>query len=243
MEEDLQYFKNGITASAIFELDEKSEYTLAEINLLGDMLPASLMLHRIENFQPTGVFYMNNWGLKGLNKSLEEIENLGDQYYDLFFEPHERKIIFKEIENYLLEGDFTKQYNFFQRVKFEPTQEYMWFLSVCKLIKIKSASPATKQMLMLASPMQGMDQMIIQMNKILEENNSFKKEQKNLIQLTPQERLIVNLIIQGKSSKEIADELCLSIHTIHTHRKNIKRKTDCENQAALARFAIVAGWV
>lgn len=236
-------FKNEIKNSSIFELDEKSEYTIEDINVLGEILPASLMLHRIENFRPTGVFYMNTWGLKGLNMTLPDIINMEGKYYDLFFDQNERRIIFEDIEAYLLQGDFTKQYNFFQRVKIHPEGAYMWFLSVCKLIKIKSTAATSKQMIMIASPMQGMDAMISQMNKILEENNLFKKNQKNLVKLTTQERLIVNLIIEGKSSRQMADELCLSIHTINTHRKNINRKTDCKSQAALARFAIVAGWV
>jgi len=44
------------------------------------------------------------------------------------------------------------------------------------------------------------------------------------LQLTPSEIEIANLIREGKTNKEIADILSLSVKTIETHRKNIRRK-------------------
>ena len=44
------------------------------------------------------------------------------------------------------------------------------------------------------------------------------------LQLTPSELEITNLIREGKTNKEIADILSLSVKTIETHRKNIRRK-------------------
>jgi DNA-binding CsgD family transcriptional regulator len=42
--------------------------------------------------------------------------------------------------------------------------------------------------------------------------------------LTPSELQIANLLRQGKSSKEIADELSLSSRTVETHRRNMRDK-------------------
>ncbi|MGE8243917.1 MAG: helix-turn-helix domain-containing protein, partial [Sphingobacterium sp.] len=41
---------------------------------------------------------------------------------------------------------------------------------------------------------------------------------------TKREREILDCIVEGKMSKTIADELCISLHTINTHRKNILAK-------------------
>jgi DNA-binding CsgD family transcriptional regulator len=42
--------------------------------------------------------------------------------------------------------------------------------------------------------------------------------------LTPAELQIANLIRQGRSSKEIADDLGLSSRTVETHRRNMRNK-------------------
>lgn len=55
--------------------------------------------------------------------------------------------------------------------------------------------------------------------------------------LSVREIEIINLIVQGKSNKEIALELELSSYTIETHRKNIYRKLNLQGTAELVRFA------
>lgn len=56
--------------------------------------------------------------------------------------------------------------------------------------------------------------------------------------LTSRERVIIRLIAEGLSNKEIAAQLKLSSHTVHTHRNNISRKLDIHKQTDLVRFAI-----
>jgi two-component system, NarL family, nitrate/nitrite response regulator NarL len=59
-----------------------------------------------------------------------------------------------------------------------------------------------------------------------------------LKQLTPREKEILRLIVQGKMNKEISSELFLSIFTIETHRKNIQRKLQAKNAADLVRIGM-----
>ena len=53
-------------------------------------------------------------------------------------------------------------------------------------------------------------------------------------QLSPKETLILQKIGEGKSSKAIAEELNLSVHTVNTHRKNMLEKTKSKNFLQLA---------
>ena len=46
-------------------------------------------------------------------------------------------------------------------------------------------------------------------------------------------------IVKGLSNKEIADILCISVHTVITHRKNITRKLNIHSTAGLTIYAIV----
>jgi DNA-binding NarL/FixJ family response regulator len=56
--------------------------------------------------------------------------------------------------------------------------------------------------------------------------------------LTPREREIVQLLAEGKSSKEVASSLCISVKTAETHRANIMRKLELHSVSALVRFAV-----
>ncbi|MCQ2297691.1 MAG: response regulator transcription factor [Bacteroidales bacterium] len=58
-------------------------------------------------------------------------------------------------------------------------------------------------------------------------------------ELSAREMDVLTLIAQGLSSKEIADRLCISIHTVNSHRKNITRKTGIKSVAGLAVYAML----
>ncbi|MBI5397177.1 MAG: response regulator transcription factor [Verrucomicrobia bacterium] len=60
----------------------------------------------------------------------------------------------------------------------------------------------------------------------------------NLGLLSPREREIIQLIAEGKSNKEMADALKLSIKTIETHRTNLMRKLGMHTISELVRYAI-----
>ena len=49
---------------------------------------------------------------------------------------------------------------------------------------------------------------------------------------------IIKHIAFGLSNKQIADKLCLSLHTINTHRKNIMQKLHVNNTAGIVMFAV-----
>jgi DNA-binding NarL/FixJ family response regulator len=59
-----------------------------------------------------------------------------------------------------------------------------------------------------------------------------------LTRLSPREREVVQLIAEGKSTKEVADRLGISPKTAETHRTNIMRKLNLHSVTELVRFAI-----
>ena len=61
------------------------------------------------------------------------------------------------------------------------------------------------------------------------------------IPLSKREKEILQLIIEGKTSKEIAEQVCISKNTVDTHRRNIIEKTGKKSTAELIGFAINKG--
>jgi len=58
------------------------------------------------------------------------------------------------------------------------------------------------------------------------------------VSLTNREMDILKLIAQEYSSREIGEQLFISINTVETHRKNLIRKLNVRNSIGLAKFAI-----
>ena len=59
--------------------------------------------------------------------------------------------------------------------------------------------------------------------------------------LTDREQAILRLVAEGMSNKLIARHLDISLRTVETHRRNIKRKLDVDSTAGLTRYAIEQG--
>lgn len=59
--------------------------------------------------------------------------------------------------------------------------------------------------------------------------------------LTGREQTILLQLAQGKSNKEVALALDISVRTVETHRKNIKRKLGISSTAGLTRYAMEHG--
>jgi DNA-binding NarL/FixJ family response regulator len=61
--------------------------------------------------------------------------------------------------------------------------------------------------------------------------------------LTTREREIVQLLAAGQTSRQIADQLSISIRTTETHRVNINRKLSLKSIADLVRYAVRHGLI
>ncbi len=59
--------------------------------------------------------------------------------------------------------------------------------------------------------------------------------------LTGREQTILLQLAQGKSNKDVAEVLNISVRTVETHRKNIKRKLGISSTAGLTRYAMEHG--
>lgn len=70
--------------------------------------------------------------------------------------------------------------------------------------------------------------------------NSFNTEKSNIINsLTERETEVLKLVSLGNASKEIADKLNISTHTVITHRKNITEKLGIKSISGLTVYAIL----
>ncbi|MFN7929954.1 MAG: response regulator transcription factor [Blastocatellia bacterium] len=67
---------------------------------------------------------------------------------------------------------------------------------------------------------------------------SLIQQKATLQDLTPSERRVLKLIAEQHTSRDIADQLCISIRTVERHRENICTKLELHGSNALLKFAI-----
>jgi DNA-binding NarL/FixJ family response regulator len=63
----------------------------------------------------------------------------------------------------------------------------------------------------------------------------------SFVEITLREREVLQLIAEGRSTREIASALFISVKTVETHRKNIMEKLDLYTVAELTKYAIRTG--
>lgn len=61
--------------------------------------------------------------------------------------------------------------------------------------------------------------------------------------LTLREQEVMRLLAEGRTVREVASELSLSIKTIEAHKLNLMRKLDIHNRSSLVEYAIRAGLI
>jgi len=61
--------------------------------------------------------------------------------------------------------------------------------------------------------------------------------------LTPREREVLQLVAEGRSTREIAEVIGTSVKTVESHRTRIQRKLRIRDNAGLARYAIRRGLI
>lgn len=82
--------------------------------------------------------------------------------------------------------------------------------------------------------------------KVLDEYRQLIKagdKKENQERLTERELELVGLIAEGKTNREIADLLNISLHTVKSHRLNLMRKLKVHDRTQLVRYAIREGLI
>jgi len=78
-------------------------------------------------------------------------------------------------------------------------------------------------------------------NAVMEAYNSKSEKSKN--PLTLRERQVLQLIAEGKSTKDVASLLGISVKTAESHRTRLMHKLDIHETASLVRYAVRRGIV
>ncbi|GAB3811982.1 hypothetical protein GCM10028895_02590 [Pontibacter rugosus] len=101
--------------------------------------------------------------------------------------------------------------------------DWTWYLSTTKIL-MRDEKEAPLLTITMALPIDPLHHVTSKVSRLLEENNFLRKNLHTYKQLSAREQEILRLWALGKSACETGDDLFISVATVETHRRNIKRK-------------------
>jgi len=81
------------------------------------------------------------------------------------------------------------------------------------------------------------------LSRLDDENRQARTRDKVMATLTPRETEVLKEVAEGRTSKQIALRMGLSVRTVETHRERIMQKVGIHSASGLTRFAIARGVV
>jgi DNA-binding CsgD family transcriptional regulator len=217
------------------EIDRRIADKVAEIAAVADHLPGVVVIHNIQ--KGLSVEYMCPRGLSLLGVTLQEIRALGPNYLQDFFNPEEVDDYAPKLIGGLLErNDDQEIVSFFQQVKLKGEEELVWHLSTLKIL-MRDDQGAPLLTITIAIKVEPDTHITPKVNRMLDESRFLRENVQAFAQLGKREQEILRMVVLGKSSTEIAEELFISEKTVNTHRRNLKVKLRVHSHYELSQFA------
>lgn len=221
-------------------LEERVQKKIEQFIPLFEQIPGVVIIHYL--YPTSTVLYMTQSGLKHLNTTIPELQEMGSEYYDRFFNPEDVPDYVPKVLGLLERNNGEETVSFFQQVR--PSAEHDWQWHVCGTrIFMRDDEGNPYLTISVAIPIDPKHYFSSKLERLLEENAFLKKHSDVYATLSKREKEILSLMARDKTSGEIADQLFVSEDTIKTHRRNIKKKIGAQNYYDVVRFAQAFGLI
>jgi DNA-binding CsgD family transcriptional regulator len=209
----------------------------AKINIIAsiaDTVPSVIIIHDISDWT---VCWMSEQGLKQLNISLEEVKKVpAAEYYSRFFNEEDSKDYVPKILGLLERNNDDEIITYFQQVRISGKSDWTWHMSSSRIF-MRDSGHKPLFTITMSFPIDAMHHMTTKASRLLDENNFLRRNFQKFSKLSPRECEVLKQLALGKSSPETGHELFISLNTVDTHRKNIRRKLETNSYYELCQYA------
>lgn len=235
MQEVIKYLSEDLKCS-----ESVIELVMEKINAfipLSSNLPI-VIIHELLT-EDQSVVYMSDQGIKDLQMSIAELQQLKSKYYELFFNPEDMKSYLDNWKDFANDPDNEGTwFTFFQQVQLKHVEHFTWFLSASSVL-IYDSEKRPLFSLTISLKVNPYMPILSKLDKLINDNTFFKNNWELYHSLTKKEKEITQAMASGTSIKVIAHQFNTTENTIRTHRRNIKRKLKIKSEAELIQFAQV----
>lgn len=213
---------------SLFKLEKGISNRKYSMEDIGEMLPGMLHLNRTDDLV---LSYFNNWALNRFEKSVDEILEGGLEFMLSIFEAGTAELFSKSLISFINADDYYSSHGFFQKFRFNFKRNYEWMYTSSKLFD------DGKHVFSYSTSLGDIEKNSSFLIRNLEDNLFLRKNFLKLQSLTKREKQILQLVARGFTSKQIGDQLCITLNTVSTHRKNITQKLDLKRLSDWIRFS------
>ncbi|HET8884929.1 MAG TPA: helix-turn-helix transcriptional regulator [Salinimicrobium sp.] len=214
-------------------MEKKISRKIRDFAQYAELMPGVVIIHDTNTFSTV---YMSSNGLEGLGISLSEIQEMGADYHNRFFNNEDMSVFIIKLSELLQKGRQEETFTFFQQVKLKDRQDWAWHLCSTRIFHIDEDGNPT-HIITIAIPIENMKHISHKAERLLAQNMFFQKNMEKFLSLGKREKEILQLVAMGKTSSEIAKDLNISVETVSTHRKVIKHKLGVSNTYEFIEYA------
>lgn len=208
---------------------------ISEIAAIEDDMPGVIIIWNADDFS---LRYMSKRGLDFLGMTIDEIQKMGVNYHTTILNPEDSVEYTPKIFELLRRNNNEEIISLFQEVRPPHQINYTWFITGCKvLLKDNEGNPLL--LIGMSIPIDSLLELAQKAQRILSENNYLHENQHLYQSLTQREKELLKFFALGNTNETIARQLFISVETVATHRKNVRRKLKCKSSYDLTYFAQV----
>lgn len=213
-----------------------AEEKIRQLAFSADLLPGVVVVHEISDLPEFNTVFMSSRGLDQLGVSLHEISEMGSKYHERFFNNEDMEGFLVKLENLLEKKDPDETFTFFQQVKFKNREEWVWHIGSIRIFH-QNAEGTPTHLITVVFPVNQMKHIPNKAERLLAENLFFRENSDKFYSLGSRAREVLRLVALGKSSAEISEELNITVDTVNTHRKIIKKKLEISTTYEFTEYA------
>jgi len=242
-----EYFQ--VISQQVFDEDQL-DYTVFEkqVPFLNQMAAIKNSGISVFDFHKKGHIYNSNNMHNLFGYDLDKIEEIGTDYYDSRIHPEDYVCLLKNglsLIKYYFSLPVSERKDFKLQNEYRILNAHDKYIKVIEQQQVLELDAHGNLWLALSvldiSPNQDIiDGIISQLvNVKTGETKQFERTKKptDTIELSKREKQILSYVKEGMLSKEISNNLSISVHTVNTHRQNILKKLGANNSFEAVEYA------
>lgn len=214
-------------------LEENISHNITNVAAFANILPCITIIHKVAD---GAVVWMCDRGLNGLGLTLKELEQLGSEYYERYFNPQDAEDYVPKVLGLIERNNNDESISFFQQVRIDKNTNWTWHMTSTRIL---TRDHENQPILLITQsmPIDSMHTISLKAQKILEENNFLRANITKFSMLSKRELEVLKYLTRGESATACGEQLFISSKTVETHRKNIRKKLGTNSFAELSRYA------